>query len=135
MMWACGVERAAGKCARRAPRANHDDRPTPESARRNARPTTKPHRRDRSADDAENCDARTHRENNSLVTDRRLGAPLDAESRAHRPGAFLTHHPRPSEARRAHGGMARRLQGRKVRRDPSRSRTPTAHFFPSDEAS
>jgi hypothetical protein len=49
MMWACGVERAAGKCARRAPRANHDDRPTPESARRNARPTTKPHRRDRSA--------------------------------------------------------------------------------------
>merc|ERR1712216_431589 len=35
------------------------------------------------------------------------------ESRAHRPGAFLTHHPRPSQARRAHGGMARRLQGRK----------------------
>merc|ERR1712216_986749 len=35
------------------------------------------------------------------------------ESRAHRPGAFLTHHPRPSQARRAHGGMARRLQARK----------------------
>jgi hypothetical protein len=74
MMWACGVERAAGKCARRAPRANHDDRPTPESAFG----VTLDRRRNRidprTLDDdieAENCDARTHHEKyNSLVGDR-----------------------------------------------------------------